>query len=289
MSKVEELRVKYKKTSPKDFEFFNESDDTSTKKYLEYSLRVWERRALSSPMPTKKKLVEYIKLFDELLPYINNKDIYDSHYLSFNNLISEVEKARDHKEEKTFKREDHIIVINETERYLMLSPKTYRGSLKYGSGTKWCTASKYNSDHFTSYKKGYLVYLIDKTGKKTKNYSKVALYADSSFSINGSYSVYSSTDSSIRISAMSSYGWTYDEINEIDLYFRQFIKYLIELRRAKQEVDKVINFMQNINFDDFHKNLEKLKIQDIISILDVSSTVKTFNEKISTYVMSDLL
>jgi hypothetical protein len=54
------------------------------------------------------------------------------------------------------------------DEWLILRPLTFLSSLKYGAGTKWCTASRNNPDHFYRYaKSGILAYCINlKTGNK---------------------------------------------------------------------------------------------------------------------------
>lgn len=289
MSKVEDLKTRYKNVRPADFVFFDEADTTPTKKYLEYMLKTWDRRGSSVIQVTKKKLVDGVKLFDELLPYMRQKDIYNAHYNYFNRFLEEITLAQAKKDENTFIKEEHIVVINETERYLLLSPKTFRGSLKYGSNTKWCTASKQYQGHFNSYKKGFLVYLIDKTGKRKLNYEKVALYCEPAFSINGTYLIYTATDSSIKTDKLIEGGWSRNEVFEIDLYYRQFIKFLSDLRKAKEDVEQIINFMRTVDLDQFQKNLSMLKIEHSSSFLEVDSAIKTFTEQFSTFAVSDLL
>lgn len=57
-------------------------------------------------------------------------------------------------------------VLYENEKWLILSPKSYEASCKYGAGTKWCVASKKSTQHFQSYtNSGKLVFVIDKTDK----------------------------------------------------------------------------------------------------------------------------
>jgi len=54
------------------------------------------------------------------------------------------------------------------DEWLILRPLTFLSSLKYGAGTRWCTASRNNPDHFYRYaKSGILAYCINlKNGNK---------------------------------------------------------------------------------------------------------------------------
>jgi hypothetical protein len=63
--------------------------------------------------------------------------------------------------------------------WLILRPFSFESSCKYGAGTKWCTTSESNPDHFFRYtKNGVLIYVINKkTGDKVgcyKNLDEVA-------------------------------------------------------------------------------------------------------------------
>jgi hypothetical protein len=56
----------------------------------------------------------------------------------------------------------------EDSEWLILRPFSFESSCKYGAGTKWCTTSESNPDHFFRYtKNGVLIYVINKkTGDK---------------------------------------------------------------------------------------------------------------------------
>jgi hypothetical protein len=61
-----------------------------------------------------------------------------------------------------------ISVVYEDDEIMMLKPLSFEASLKYGAGTKWCTAMKNEPEYFYRYSKnGILIYLINKkTGRK---------------------------------------------------------------------------------------------------------------------------
>jgi len=65
--------------------------------------------------------------------------------------------------------------IYEDDTHLILKPLSFKASLAYGSGTKWCTAMKTEPSYFYRYsKEGILIYVIDKlNGKKFGVYSSV--------------------------------------------------------------------------------------------------------------------
>jgi hypothetical protein len=164
---------------------FIDADKTPTKKYLDYLCKTWyNSRSLANASVNKPQnsnnLIKNVLLFDSLLPYIENKDIYSPQYFYYNDLITVVEKAQELKDENEFKREDHIDVIIENDDVILLRPKTYKGSLKYGSGTRWCTASKHSGVTFNNYyRNGWLFYLIRKKPTNS-DWDKVAFYIRSS-------------------------------------------------------------------------------------------------------------
>jgi uncharacterized protein YchJ len=167
MSKVDELKKKYPHISNVSFTKFVESDNTSTKKYLDFMLRTWEDRKNSSLNRTTNSIINAVNKFHDLLPYIENKDIYSKEYYGdFKKLFDAIEQAEKLKEDKSFVKEDHIYVFFETDEFMLIQPKTHRGSMKYGSNTKWCTTGKKNESIFKNYTRdGLLLYLINKTEK----------------------------------------------------------------------------------------------------------------------------
>ena len=67
---------------------------------------------------------------------------------------------------KEFAKQVHVDLENDT--WCIIRPLTYEASLKYGSSTKWCTASRNNPYQFFNYtENGMLIYCINKkTGYK---------------------------------------------------------------------------------------------------------------------------
>jgi len=55
-------------------------------------------------------------------------------------------------------------------RWLVIVPKNYEASCKYGAGTRWCTASKQTSEYFTNYSAdGPLYVVIDREERDKEN------------------------------------------------------------------------------------------------------------------------
>ena len=89
-----------------------------------------------------------------------------SRYSSFDEIISATSIAELKSHEKEL--EKQIKVIHTDKEWTVIRPLTGNSSMKYGSGTKWCTASTKNPDYFFRYsKRGILLYIINKkTGLK---------------------------------------------------------------------------------------------------------------------------
>lgn len=66
---------------------------------------------------------------------------------------------------KMFNKElrNQVVVDYDSDEWLIIRPITFEASSKYGAGTKWCTTSENNPDHFFRYsKRGVLIYIINK-------------------------------------------------------------------------------------------------------------------------------
>ena len=238
MAKIDELRKKYPKVIKSVADRFFEGDKTPTKKYLEFMFKMWATR---TNRPTEAfssaQYVKVINQFDQLLPYIENKDIYSGQYKSIVQLFRVVDNAKVLKEENEFIREDHVDVLIENDDYLLISPLTLKGSLKYGADTKWCTASKSSPYQFKNYTiDGYLFYLISKK-ERGKNYNKVGFYArGKNEHLTSSYAIYNQIDTEVNEQKVILNGWTMFELFEIMVKIRVYTyeKYIIE--KAKTDV-----------------------------------------------------
>jgi len=260
MSKVEELRVKYPKVTKPTFAKFVEADVTPTKKYLEFMLKTWDNKDKMMIYVTTKVVIDIVKKFDSLLPYIENKDIYHKDYADLSLLSYVIDNAEIAKDEKTFVREEHVNVLLENDRYLLLQPVTHRGSLKYGAGSKWCTASKRDPEVFNRYtKNGYLVYLIDKTKKVSNTGSKMALYMEySECPINGKVSFYNTIDSCVSISNTKTYEWDESDLFDITTTYRYYHIKMKNIKKDKDVVDGFVSTLSRLNFEQFEKSLSNL-------------------------------
>ena len=261
MSKLDELRVKYPRISVVTFTRLVNGDTTPTKKYLEYMLKMWNSKIEKTQNITSSEaLITEVKLFYKLLPYNNNKDIYSKEYGYFTNLINKNEESSQIMEEKTFNREEHIRIIYEDDEVLLLEPKTHKGSLKYGSNTKWCTAAKKDPATFTNYvSRSCLAYLIDKTNSKGGNYSKLAFINQSSFPLSGQIEIYNQSDSHISEKTVINNGWKYNKLIELMLRYRVYNAEWASIKESRDEVLRVTNIIKGLNLESFHKHLNILQ------------------------------
>jgi hypothetical protein len=281
MSKVDELRIKYPKITKVTFDKFVGADYTPTKKYLEFMIKTWVNKPSLTFNLSTTLIVNVVKKFDTLLPYIENKDIYHKDYADFSLLIQVIENAETIKDEKTFVREDHVNVLAENDRYILLQPTTHRGSLKYGAGTKWCTASKSAPEVFDRYtKQGYLAYLIDKTNNVAKLGSKIALYMQyTNCSINATIDFFNVTDLTITPHTVKNYIWSESDLFDITTTFRYYHIKMKNIKKDKDIVDRFVDTLTRLNFEQFEKSLSNL---DDVSVNNYNSKIKDKVEEFLT-------
>ena len=223
-------------------------------------IKTWVNKPSLTFNLTTTLIVNVVKKFDTLLPYIENKDIYHKDYADFYFLTKVISDAETLKDEKTFVREDHVNVLAENDRYILLQPTTHRGSLKYGAGTKWCTASKSAPETFDLYtKKGYLAYLIDKTNNVEKLGSKIALYMlYTNCSINATIDFFNVADSAITPHTVKNYIWSESDLFDITTTFRYYHIKMKNIKKDKDIVDGFVSTLNKLNFEQFEKSLSNL-------------------------------
>lgn len=285
MSKVDELKQKYPQVSAASFAKFLKADTTPTKKYLDFMLKTWEDRKVSGMYRTTTTIIEHVNKFHELTPYIQNKDIYSKDYYgNLQNLVYVVNRAQEAKEEKTFVREEHVNVLMETDNFLFVQPITHRGSMKYGSNTKWCTTAKKDPGTFARYSKnGLLVYLIDKTETKNPLYNKVAFFHEySSGGLNDSITLYNTNDASVMVSNLLSGGWKEEVLFEIFMSYRYYFGKTKELKRQRDYVDSFVSTLEKLDFAKFEEHLIKLEEGTNVSYINkAKERVQEFLESLN--------
>jgi hypothetical protein len=285
MSKVDDLRNKYKSVSNSSFSKFEEADFTPTKKYLDFMLKTWEDRKTEGPYRTTGSVIDAVNKFHNLIPYIENKDIYSKEYYgNFGKLIDVIGVAEVVREEKSFNKEEHINVLLETSEFLLLQPKTHKGSIKYGANTKWCTTTKNNESIFNRYTRdGFLGYLIDKTETKTGEYKKVALYLEyNSGGINDNVKLYDVKDKYATEDDLIQSGWDIEKLFEIITMFRYHFIKSKENKKSKDFVNVFVNTLNKLDFNKFEFHMNKLDDEcDLSYIKGAQSKVESFLESLN--------
>jgi hypothetical protein len=269
-----------------------EGDKTPTTKYLDYLCKIWvtsrEYGVTDSRKPMNSStLIKYVNEFDRHLPYIQNKDIYSSEYSDYHKLKVVVEAAIEIKIEKEFKREDHIDVIYEDNNILLLRPKTFQGSLKYGSGTRWCTASKYNPSTFNNYtRNGWLFYIIR---KKTfdSDWDKMAFYIKNSSHgpVMNEIETYCSKDIRHTSNTLLNSDWGIMDMIHLHNLVRSVAVNEWRARSASKKVKDFVRKLEDLNIDRAVEELVLVKnglgpeYEDLITRFKQS--VENFQQKIT--------
>jgi hypothetical protein len=282
MSKVEELRKNYNRITETTFKKFVNGDNTPTKKYLKYMLDSWMLKLNGyTSIPSAEILISQVKLFDSLLPYNPNKDIYSQEYRRFSDLANSNFNISKIKEEKTFNRDEHISVIYEDDDILFLIPKTFKGSVKYGANTKWCTAGQGSESTFNSYvRAGFLAYLIDKKNEKKGNYNKLAFYCkEKNLILSGKIEIFNQVDTRAHNeSDLFGNGW--DEEMIIKLIFKYRLRLMEEQKYEKSlsYVKKITSFFKSFEYEKFIDNVQMIKEYDTNEYDKFKDDMKILNE-----------
>jgi len=283
MSKVTKLQERYVPLiGKKMYDTFVEGDQTPTKKYLEYMCKLWVHKKNGSQLTnfTSKNLVNSVIKFETLLPYIEVKDIYSQQYFFYNELLNVIKSAEKLKEEKTFVREEHVKVLLETDEYLFLQPITYRGSLKYGANTRWCTASNNESRTFTNYiNRGTLAYLISKCDDKIQGYGKLALFMETDNTLSGEVLVYNQQDYTVDESKVLDAGWRIEDWLKIVLTFRTEATNKKIIQTIRKEVKSSLSAIEKLDLEKLSKQIKFLNESDG----QIDPMIKTAEETINKF------
>ena len=291
MAKIDDLLEKYSSlVTPNTIKKIYDGDTTPTKKYSEYMVKLWINTRQSTSKPsTVATLISNVNKFDSLLPYIENKDIYNNNYKNWYDLTIAIDEAEKNKEERTFVREDHVDILYEDNNVLFLVPKTHKGSLKYGANTRWCTASKNSSGTFTNYKKsGELFYLIRKKTNNNK-WDKVA------FNIrNNDYGplfnmvhCFCSEDRSTTTNDILKSDWDLTFITTIRNLMSTYMIFHHNKKKNEELLKKEVIKIKSIDFDYITNLIDKVnngitkESQDLLSTLkdSINKINKTIEEK----------
>jgi len=152
------------------------ADINPNHKYLEWIAKNWDTSGPNEEGDVDHNLKEIllaVSKFDNQSQRLELKDL--NQYRDIDQLFDALKKVGE-AARRTVDITDDVEKIYEDNRFVVVSPKTHSASCYYGAGTKWCTAAKDNTGHFSSYKgSGELYYIIDKTLPTSSPYYKVAL------------------------------------------------------------------------------------------------------------------
>lgn len=207
MSRLDAIKEQYPELNVSFIDLFTKLDNTKSYKYLPVLCKLFGDR-FSTNKKNQNELVEYserlskwgfdvtnipnsqlltfsmlldffnysdLTMFDEFKSYmerglIPNKDV--TSYKNFDEISNAVSLASIKSSSKDLEKQIHIEFEDDT--WIALRPLTFSASVKYGSGTKWCTTSKREKQYFERYwRNGALVYFINKeTGYKFAFYKE---------------------------------------------------------------------------------------------------------------------
>jgi hypothetical protein len=270
------------------YNIFVEGDKTPTKKYLKYLCDLWVSKRAGEQYPqyfVSTQAVQAVMRFESLLPYIENKDIYHKVYKSFGTLLKTLEMGEETKEERSFVREDHVRVIFENDEYLMLEPKTHKGSVKYGANTRWCTASKNSISTYQNYtRRGFLVYLISKT-KKEENFEKLAFFAENNNPLSGPVLIYNQPDLVVDEDRVFKSGWNGKDWLQIILTYRHEHMNRKLIKEVKADVKQQLHSIKGLNLNRLNQQIDFLNHysdQDTPYFTEATQTINDFVKQIET-------
>lgn len=228
MSKINYLKSRYPQINIGLFDFLQISDPSNNYKYMEYMTTMCSQ-LLYYPEFDAKLIIEFVddvKNFHEQIQYIENKDIYHPYYRSWDNLkdANRIASKRLLEKELHDDAERNVLILYQTDSFIMIQPRVFESSKKYGSQTKWCTT---NESSFMKYRDGGLVYVISRI-KRDKNYDKIAFHTPQYKGFNSGYDIYNQIDINIPGYDLLQHKWTENELLHIDHEYRRFIKQFIE-------------------------------------------------------------
>ena len=275
----EDLRAKYiKSMDPEVLDWVLGISDLKdfNHKYTDFVLRTLNKEGeyLEGDIDD---VITMLKYFDKHNSQLEKKDI--NQYESTSELFKAIRPIQEKEHQKVM--ESQVDRVYEDDKFVVVRPKTYEASCKYGANTKWCTSSQ-DDQHFKRYTSDgqQLYYIINKANSTNKNYSKVAIHFDS-----GGYAKYwDSQDSQMNEREIGVLNYAFPEmIQAIDDDFKTYDK-----QRVIEVLENIFNskglsIKSDANF--LGKNILAVHIQDFETIPDMEfghavSTASIFlNEK----------
>jgi len=193
--------------------YFSDKDPSGNNKYLEWMFKNWAGLGKNRDYsPLVNEVVDVIELFHENIQRIKNKDINSYSFLKLKETVKEAEEKRKMSELKKEAKKQKTVIYDD-DRWLVVSPHSWKASCYYGAGTKWCVTSKDTANHWNNYSKNStFFYVIDKTKTKKDRYYKVAYRQ---LKRDGKFELWDAEDMEFSSNILGSFGrdW-FDELPE---------------------------------------------------------------------------
>jgi hypothetical protein len=174
------------------------------------------------------KLESLLERFSTIGPNLPIKDI--NQYKTIEQLKNVIDEYNN-KIRREIKSDEQSDLVYEDDDMVVIQPKTYEASCKYGAGTKWCTTA--TKSHFDNHNKnGKLFYFIDKKKPTSDPLYKVALY----YTFDDNMKFYNATDDVIKS------GWIFGS------------------KKLKNILDRVVVYIQT----NFGEEYERIREEDRI-------------------------
>jgi len=220
MSRLTEIKKQYPELNITIIDLFNKIDGTKSYKYLPLLCKIFGQRfspkiyskeerlivesehkstLMTYGIPTDGISFNEMYAIRDILELFNRSDVQT--FIQFKDLMEkgvienkDITSYKDIEElggaitlsmikENEKELEGQAIKVYEDEKWLAVRPLTFQASLKYGSGTKWCTTYKREKNYFEKYwRTGILVYFINKqTGYKFAGFKELDKGVELSF------------------------------------------------------------------------------------------------------------
>jgi hypothetical protein len=201
MTKIKELSSNNKHLATSLIEFLKFLDPSGKSKYVDLMSRISIKPKLDYEKSHEKRIKDYFsdlgivkerlnnytveeltifnRFFDMFVSHSEYKlilDLYELHERKFTNVdVNTIKTYEDlsnivtlHSVKKYLKEsEKSINILYKDDNWILLKPLSHASSLKYGAGTKWCTASRDNYQFYRYSKNGILIYIVNlQTGNK---------------------------------------------------------------------------------------------------------------------------
>lgn len=234
---------KYVLTGKMEESWFNEiaEEFVGIEKYMEWGCREMLKLGIKSTI-----LSNVAREFDELKPYIDNKDINEYQYniLAYEIIPQAKQKKLDKEDEKNAK----LVYQNELVKIYKID--SYESACKYGANTKWCITERDNPSYWNQYYKNhgsfYFLFLLDKNN--TNPSYKIAFQLNKGFPIN----IFNAFDTPISYeefkNIFNNYKINWDKINNLIFKYDEIKNghkdYIVSLDNKKfliNSQDKIIS------------------------------------------------